>query len=286
MANGVGQAAATQAVGGAGKGSKIGQTIGGIAGSVIPGVGTAAGAAAGKIAGTAIGATAGAISGGLSQRKANQAQEIATEDPFERKRLAELEQTRRSISTGSDIGTQNKIGEAKSVGRSVQQGIAKNTGGDVGSTISGMLKAQKNTQNATNRAVAESQQRLPFFENMYQQLGSRIGQRKLELSLLGRGQALAENTQQRKESNLNANALIATEGGLGKIDELGDNAQTVSRIIDQRRNAANPIVPLEDRSPSVIPIQGQESSAPIVPQGIILPSSGSLVEQDPNSNIA
>lgn len=200
------------AVSGAGKGA----ALGGMIGSVVPGVGNAIGAAAGGVIGGAV----GGISSGIKQNQANQAKEIGFTDPLEAVRLAQLEQTRKNILTGSNPVTQNKIEQIRNVGSAVQGGISRNTGGDVGATMDALLKAQKNTQTGVNNAVSEGQQNLPYFDNAVGTLAQRIAQRKLELQLLSRGQNLAENAQARKENNLNANALVGTNGQLPTTDEL------------------------------------------------------------------
>lgn len=206
MASGKGAAA------GAGKGA----AIGGVLGSVVPGVGNAVGAAGGAL----IGGLAGGISSGIKQNQANQAKDIGFTDPLEAVRLAQLEQTRKNMLTGSNPVTQNKIGQIRNVGAAVQGGISRNTGGDVGATMDALLKAQKNTQTGVNNAISEGQQNLPYFDNAVGTLAQRIAQRKLELQLLSRGQDLAENAQSRKEANLNTNALVGSNGKMLTTDEM------------------------------------------------------------------
>lgn len=208
-----------------------GQTIGGILGagigSVVPGVGTAVG--------SQVGQGIGGLIGSRIDRNAADRATPGLVDPFEQARLNELNQIRKSISTGSDVVTQSAIDQARNVGAQTQQSIARVTGGDVGSTIAGINRAQQGTQAATNQAVAQGQARLPFFENLSQQLGTRISQRKLELGLLDRGQRLAEGAQAGKDAILNLNSALALQGSVpgGPQDLLGETLTNVGQGIGQ-----------------------------------------------------
>ena len=200
MADGVGMAAGTGALSGGMTGAKIG--------SLVPGVGTAAGAA--------VGAAIGGISSGMKAKKAADANNaIQAQDPQELARLAEIDRIRKSIGAGTDPLTQQQLGVNQQVGATTQGRIARSTGGAVGDTVTGLLRAQKGTQAANNQALAGSQQRLPFFENMGQQLRTRISQRALELGLQQRDQALAEKAARQKAVAANLS---------GALGELGNSA--------------------------------------------------------------
>lgn len=185
--------------------------------------GAAAGAAAGKflgpkgaIIGAIGGALAGGVSGGLKANKARKAdQRIQAQDPRELARLAEINRIRKSIAAGTDPLTQQQIQQAKQTGASTQENISRVTGGNVGATVVGLTRAQRGTQAATNQALAQSQQRLPFFENMGQQLSTRISQRALEIGLLRRDQAMAENAAAKKAAGANIAGAIGAAGSMG-----------------------------------------------------------------------
>ena len=215
---------------GAASGAGMGATIG----SIIPGVGTAVGAVGGAII--------GGVGAGIKQNKANNAQDIPLVDPIERARLASLEQLRKSVSSGTDALTQQGISQQQNIGRSAQGAISKSTGGDVGSTVDALLRSQKSTQGGVNQLVAANQNRLPYFDNAVSQMGSRISQRKLELGLLDRSQAVAENAQARTDNNINSQALLATQGGTQTIPEgLSQVGEQLSTMITNKRNAVNPM---------------------------------------------
>jgi hypothetical protein len=201
---GVGGSAAKGALGGAATGAKIGSMI------PIPGVGTAVGAA--------VGAVAGGISSGIKANKAKKADErIQAQDPRELARLAEINRIRKSIGAGTDPLTQQQINQARQTGASTQGNIARVTGGNVGATVAGLTRAQRGTQAATNQALAQSQQRLPFFENMAQQLNTRISQRALEVGLMRRDQAMAEKAADQKAASANIAGAIGALKGIPKV---------------------------------------------------------------------
>ena len=181
--------------------------------------GAAKGAAAGKflgpkgaIVGAMAGALIGGVSGGLKANKARKAdQQIQAQDPRELARLAEINRIRKSIAAGTDPLTQQQIQQARQTGASTQGNIARVTGGNVGATVAGLTRAQRGTQAATNQALAQSQQRLPFFENMGQQLSTRISQRALEIGLMRRDQAMAEKAAANKAASFTKLARSAPE---------------------------------------------------------------------------
>jgi hypothetical protein len=201
---GVGGSAAKGALGGAVTGAKIGSMI------PIPGVGTAVGAV--------VGAVAGGISSGTKANKAKKADErIQAQDPRELARLAEINRIRKSIGAGTDPLTQQQINQSRQTGASTQGNIARVTGGNVGATVAGLTRAQRGTQAATNQALAQSQQRLPFFENMAQQLNTRISQRALEVGLMRRDQAMAEKAADQKAASANIAGAIGALKGIPKV---------------------------------------------------------------------
>ncbi len=148
---------------------------------------------------------------------------IQAQDPIELQRLAAIDRIRKSIGAGTDPLTQQAISRAQQTGASTQQRLARATGGSVGATIAALTRAQRGTQAATNQAIAGAQQRLPFFENLGQQLGTRISQRSLEIGLLNRAQSLAENAQAAKERAANI-------GGAVSVFSNARNAQGVTNF--------------------------------------------------------
>jgi hypothetical protein len=205
-------------IGAVGKGALAGAGTGATIGSVVPGIGTAIGAAGGAII--------GGVASGLKQNTANKAQQIPIVDPMERNRLAQLEQQRKSLLSGTDAVTQSQIGDIKNIGAGVQGAITRNTGGDVSSALDALLRAQKNTQSSVNQAVVQGRERLPYFDNASGALMQRIAQRRLELDLLKRNQKVAENAQSRKDANVSGNAVASSgilEGSMGSFQSPSNN---------------------------------------------------------------
>jgi hypothetical protein len=254
MADGLGLAGFSGAISGAGKGAQLG--------SIIPGVGTAVGAAGGAVL--------GGITSMIGQNRANKSQQIPFADPMDIKRRAELEQVRKSLMVGTDPATQLGVQTAQSIARGAQNPIVRSTGGDVSATMDALLKTQKNAQGGANQAIAEGQQRIPYFDNAYGNMVSAINQRKLELALLNRSQRTAENAQSRTDQNVNANAILATQGGTETIPEaiqslnipqwlqsrFGQSAQPPQQV----GTSANTNIPTEMNLGQQVPIIGQSGA--------------------------
>lgn len=194
MADGLGMAGLQGAAGGASKGAQLGSMIN-------PGLGTLIGAGAGALM--------GGITSASKKKKANEASEISPVDPNEQARMVELNQAIKNINVGADSLTQNRLQELSKIGAQTQGAISKVSGGDVGSTVQGMLQAQRNTQTGANAALADRGQ-LPYFMNLAQQLGTRMSQRKIELDKWKADMALAESAQNITDQNLNKNAYVSS----------------------------------------------------------------------------
>jgi hypothetical protein len=239
----------------------------------IPGVGTAVGAA--------VGAVAGGVSSGIKANKAKKADEaIQAQDPRELARLAEINRIRKSIGAGTDPLTQQQINQARQTGASTQGNIARVTGGNVGATVAGLTRAQRGTQAATNQALAQSQQRLPFFENMAQQLNTRISQRALEVGLMRRDQAMAEKAAANKAASANIAGAIGAAGSmkgagagtgasqppLAVKQDVGFDQQSNGFISEGAPGVDKSVFNIDDDGPinveQLAPIQ-QQSTAPV-----------------------
>jgi hypothetical protein len=207
MANGDLQAAGKGALSGGGTGLAIGSN-------------PALLAATGGLS-APIGAGVGALLGGgialNKNKKANESQGIPMIDPMEAKRLAELEIARKNLNAGTDPLTQNMIQQNQRLNSSTQNSIARNTGGNSSATIDGLLRAQGNSQRGINEINAQTQQRIPYFDNAESSLLSRVADRKLRLQLLQRAQKTAENAQAQTDNNVSSNAILST----GILDNLG-----------------------------------------------------------------
>ena len=180
-------------------------------GSIIGGVG---GAAIGGPVGAQIGGAVGGIAGGMiDSANAGDAPELPLVDPNQAARLAEIQATKKKIESGRDALTEERVNQIGKTGETTKAQIGKFTGGDVGSTLSGMLRVQKNVQQGKNQAFTQSQQRLPFFENLQSQLGNRIATRKRDIQQFNQDKFFAEEANRQKQMNANVSGLIGSAAG-------------------------------------------------------------------------
>lgn len=266
--------------------------------------GAAKGAAAGgvlgpkgAIIGAGVGAVIGGVSGALKANKARKADEgIQAQDPRELARLAEINRIRKSIGAGTDPLAQQQINQARQTGASTQGNIARVTGGNVGATVAGLTRAQRGTQAATNQALAQSQQRLPFFENMAQQLNTRISQRALEVGLMRRDQAMAEKAAQGRANSANIAGGIAALGGmqgpgagvsqppLDVKQDVGFDQQSNGFVNDPTLSPNNEVFTDDPASEIVLENQPQQNSSKTQsPVGLVNPDL-STYGTDPKRN--
>ena len=184
--------------------SSAGPLLGGLIGTAIaPGIGTQ------------IGAGLGGIGGGLLEinRAKSNTPEVSESDPRQLARLREIDATRRQISEGRDPLTMQRVSEIQKMGETTKGQLGKFTGGDVGGTLSAMLRAQRNTGQGINQAYSESQNRLPFFENLSSQLLNRIEQRKLDLGVHEQDRARLQQESGKQSMMNSASGLLASLGG-------------------------------------------------------------------------
>lgn len=207
-------------LGGTVKGAATGLTVGGPWGALI---------------GAAIGGTGGLIKGLVQHKKRADAVDLV--DANEANRLQQLIQARKSIQAGTDPASVNAKNENARLNASTQNVIARNSGGNVSSTINGFLRAQSNAQGNVNQIEANSRQQVPFYLNAEGDITQRMARRKLELQLLKQSQKNAQNAQDAKENNVNANALIGSmdyksiAGNLSKVFNRNSGDGTSSNAI-------------------------------------------------------
>jgi len=188
----------------------------GILQSVLPLAGTAIGAGlagpGGGAAGAQVGLAGGQLLAGLLGGKRAQAATPPGEDPELRVFLNEIQQRRKELETGAGFQTQRRlIGQQLAT---TQRGIVRAGGGATGATISGLARAQRVAGTQLGEVLGQAEQRQLFLTQMAGQIIGDIGQRKLELQLLERGQALAESKQVTSEGLSNLLAQIAGGGAI------------------------------------------------------------------------
>jgi hypothetical protein len=209
------------------RGAAIGSLLGAAAGSVVPGVGTAVGMGIGSAVGNLVDTS-------VAKNKADNARPLM-EDPEQRALLEEIRAKRMSTEMGTDITTQAAIGEVADAAEATRGSLVRATGGNAGQTVDALLKSQKMQQQGVNNAVAQAQTRIPFYTSLQDQMLDRLSQRKLELTLLDKAQAAAEEAQYGKENTMNIMSGVAS----GKYDELlnkgGNKVQSLLQNLFQNK---------------------------------------------------
>ena len=209
MPQGKNQAAAQGAKAGAAKGGKTGQLAGAAIGSVIPGVGTAVGSKVGKLVGSGIGAAVGGNRAKKQQEENDRKNNIALEDPEQRRDLEMGRQRLKALQSGSSSSVQGEISDIENQQKAGLNAFAKVGGAG---SLAGMLKFGKQAGQATNDAQERGKRESMFQQNMVRQLGDNMSQRKLELGLLSAAKSDQETLDAQNSNNLNANAAEATTG--------------------------------------------------------------------------
>ena len=157
---------------------------------------------------TVAGGLFGAAQLGAGVIKGRQVPDLSLTDPAQVALLEDIRAKRKSIETGA--GASLGIREAEQLGATTQANIARVTGGDVGGTVSGLIKAQRATDVAKNRAIAASRTQLPALTSLGVDLTGQIAARKLGIQGLERAQKLAEATQLKTQGFGNLAASTAS----------------------------------------------------------------------------
>ena len=160
------------------------------------------------------------------------------QDPTQVQRLAEIDQIAKNIQAGTDSATQTGLGQIQGQTAQTQNRLARVTGGNIGATVDALLKAQRAGADASNQAIAQGQQRLPFFKGLSQDLANRIEQRAFDLGMLNRGQSLAEAAQAQKENAINQNSAKASGSNTSDMTSLveGSNGRLKSLFSGMKLN--------------------------------------------------
>jgi len=141
------------------------------------------------------------FTGFQNKKKAKQAEPGLT-DPGQVATLEYLKQKAKGFGTGSAFTAEKAmVGQNTAATRSA---IARNTGGDVGATIGGMVRAQQAGNAGIAQVIAGASQREQFFTQAFVKQENLVAQRKLELQLL-------------KQSKLEAKAASQIQSGTSNL---------------------------------------------------------------------
>ena len=251
----------------AGIGSSIGSIAGGAIGTaLLPGIGTGIGSALGGMAGGAIdkksaskgSASSGGNSGGGNSSSGSNASKLSLAtgllqniqanrldkraqaampsliDPNQSSYLAELNQKRKSLETGSAFASANQAADTAQAQAS--NAIVNASGGDVGSTIQSLLQSQRAANDSKNTAIGQGQAQQLAVNNAYQGMLDQISGRKLQLQMYNTDRLRALEAQKRTFANQNTNAGLARllsgqSQGQGQTEGLGGGMNQLSSLI-------------------------------------------------------
>lgn len=217
------------------------------------GGGGSGGGLAGKAVGAVTGLATSAVQGlqALKLKKKADAAMPELVDPRQASYLAELNQKRRSIETGADFASATN--QAESGQAAANDAITHASGGDTGSTIQGLLQAQRNAGDIKNQAIAQGQSQQQFYDNAFGGLQREMSARALQLQLLNSQQLRAQWDQKSKAAGANFQGAIGQLAGMRQqpagsvtpvvdsppVDSLGKNDAAVGAATPAAPDATN-----------------------------------------------
>lgn len=187
------------------------------------GFGSILGGIAGASVGGPVGAVAGsAIGSGVEQLITSRKNKTAADnlapplyDPSQQALLSELNQKRKALGTGAESQTGVDMVRGNQV--AANDAITHNTGGDVGSTISGILGAENSANKGIGQVYAGDQANEKFYTQAHMTLLNKIADRKMQLQLASQGQNRAEWAQNQQNGMSNMQAGVAEGSGKGGL---------------------------------------------------------------------
>lgn len=188
------------------------------------------------------------ISGARSRRAADNFQP-AQYDPQQLAWLAEIQQKRRSINSGSAYAADMAAIDATTAG--TNQAIAGAAGGDVGGTIQGLLAASQAANRSKNNVLAQGQNQMYQYTAFGSQMQNLISQRALEVDLAQQAQQRAQWAQSQQD------AFGNTTNAAARINwsDLLQRHNNVQTPLDMGGEAAveNPASPGSSFDPTQLP---------------------------------
>lgn len=189
----------------------------------------------GNRAGSAVGAGTGAVQllKGRNMLKAAEEATPSDMDPTQAAFLAELAQKKNALNTGAEYSS--SIDAINDKMRQTQNVITANTGGDVGGSVSALLKSQQVGNQGVGQVLAQGQQDIQFNTGIYGDVLNKIAQRRLELGLLDRAQKMAQGTMLKQSGAAN---LMA--GAQSFMDWNGGDQKASNPIANPKGKSASP----------------------------------------------
>jgi hypothetical protein len=135
-------------------------------------------------------------------------------DPTQLAFLAEMNQKRRALNTGSEFAAD--MGYLKQAAAGTNQAIVQAGGGDVAGTMQALLGSQANVGRSMNQVLARADEQQKFYNTFTSDLTNKIAQRRMEIALSKSLQKRAEWAQGAQDSY--ANISNAAARGMGVSD--------------------------------------------------------------------
>ncbi len=177
-------------------------------GSAVPGVGTLIGAGIGSTIG-GVTSLIEAIHGRKDKQAADNLQP-SLYDPQQQAFLAEINQKRKSINSGSAFAAD--MGDINQSQQGTDQAIVQNGGGDSAGTIAGLLTAETNAGRLKNQVLGNSMAEGQFYNTFGNSLLDSISARSLQLQLAQQSQRRAQWAQESQDAYGNATNAAARMG--------------------------------------------------------------------------
>lgn len=153
------------------------------------------------------------IQGAQQGKKANQ-MPLPMVDPNQQALLSEMNQRRKALMTGA--GVQAGLNQVNQGIAGTQNVIARNTGGDAGGTIAGLLQSQRVGGQNLNQVLAGANQQQQYFTNLASDLNNRIAERRFAIQQWQKAQALAQAAELKKTGSTNFMTGLSSFGGQKK----------------------------------------------------------------------
>jgi hypothetical protein len=180
------------------------------------------------------------ISGAIKKKQAEK-MKPGMEDPDQRAALEATQQRMKSSYAGTDATTAANMRAIDQGTRQTQQAISKNTGGNVGGTMSALLQSQRTGAGQANQAFAGAAQRGSHFQGLGDMMQSRISQRKLELGMLDYQQKMGEAMENKKAGF--GNLMQGVQSSMGQTGK-GPDLSAMSYKPTTVSNTATPYQPV------------------------------------------
>jgi len=198
------------------------------------------------------------IAGAVQKKKAEKLMP-GMEDPEQRAELEDVKQRMASATSGTDAMTAANLRNVAQGTAQTQNTIARNTGGDVGGTVSAMLQSQRTGDSSANQVYGQARQQLPYFMTMKNSILNNIAQRKLELGLLKHNQVQAQAEANKKSGfgNLMQGVMSSVgAGGKGGTQMKSPDVKvptmpTKSSPMSTHQNQNGPMTAVDPQGPEV-----------------------------------